>query len=721
MKKGICLKIVWLSLLCVFLLAGCSKDDSRNTKSDSNSENRVNDNPVQDEGNSENESLWVKASETILFEEPEDGYQQNMVFYATFGNKIYLMRTEYPEAEGAERLCVQIYDSDTKEMEKNIFTLEIPEHEGWYTVSMDLTTKQELSIKLAAQQGEKGYCLVRTDLQGRVLEVEETFPNAEDYPWNQDYLSLTHVFPLTDGRVILSHLDNENQTSVLTWFDEESGVQKPLGTLEAEFLNAVCCDEEGILYYYTSDGSIVRWDVEKDEKVELISRLYQDGIMITNTAGLIWNTKGELLLCDLGRNSSMLYVLTSEEPVSDEELRLACVQEPIGEEYLQKMAAIFSRENDEIPIVMEGLNESDYDDYRNRIFTELVEGKGPEMMLVSYEDMEYLQEKGILCDLTDLISEDVRSQLISSMIELGTVNGQLAGITPEIAFNTVLTANATWEADSWSLSEFTELLEGREHWDWPVNYLSNKVDYYTLFWMIFCKDLSHSPFVDLEQGICHFDSEEFIEILELCQKYGQSDLSPRDFEERVHMLKEGESLASVNYLFNGLKDFSDMMSTYGEDCHIVGFPGDKGSASYIMNYSQGYLVVNANAVHKEEIKDFINYLLSYENQYEVNGTSVRMDVIMDSVVFMGGKPYMRTAAGPDAPILDIAGKPDGTSYLEEYLSFIENCKPEPRRLSQVSEIIGDELVNCFEGGKSVEDTADVIQHRVQLYLDEAMQ
>ena len=618
-------------------------------------------------------------------------------------------------------MCVQIYDCDTRETEKNIFTLEIPDHEDWYAISMDLTTKQELSLKLAAPEGKKDYCLVKTDLQGMVLEVEETFPNAEDYPWNQDLMSLTRVFPLTDGRVILCRWDNENQTSVLNWFDEKNGIQKPLGTLEAESLSAVCCDEAGILYYYSSGGSIVRWDVEKDVKEELISNLYQDGIMIMDTAGLIWNAQGELLLCDMGQNDSMFYVFTCEEPVFNEEIQLACLQEPVGEEYLRKIAAVFSRENGGIPIVMEGLSESDYDDYRNRIFAELVAGKGPEMMFLSYEDMKLLQEKGSLYDLTDLISEDVMSQLIPGVTELGTVNGQLTGITPEIAFNTVITANATWEADSWSISEFEELLKEREDWDWPVNFLSDKIDYYTLFWMIFCRDLSHLPFLDLEQGSCNFDSEEFIEVLELCQKYGQSDSSPRDLQERVRMLKEGESLASIHYLFVGIRDFSDMMSTYGGDCHIVGFPEEQGGGSYIINYSQGYLAVNANAVHKEEIKDFINCLLSYEKQYEVNGTSVRLDVIRDSVVNLDGKPYMRTAAGEDAPIMEIAQKPDGTSYLEEYLDFVESCKPEPKRFSQLSEIIGEELADCFEGGKSAEDTADIIQSRVQLYLNETMQ
>lgn len=198
------------------------------------------------------------------------------------------------------------------------------------------------------------------------------------------------------------------QLSVLTRFDVETGDKKPMGTLDGELLNAICCDEEGSLYYYSTTGCIIRWDVEKDVKEELTRPLQKERINIYGTAGLIWNTQGELLLCDLGRDIASYYVLTKEKPVSEKEIRLACLQNPYNTDYMQRMTALFSGEQ-EVPITMEGLYESDYTDYRNRIFAELVAGKGPEIFFVSYEDMEILQDKGLLCDLSEMISEDALS------------------------------------------------------------------------------------------------------------------------------------------------------------------------------------------------------------------------------------------------------------------------------------------------------------------------
>ena len=631
------------------------------------------------------------------------------------------MRVEYPEDGGAAQLSVQVYDCDTKKIEKTVFTLEIPGYEDGTAVSVNLTARRELSLKLKRQESDNPFFLVKMDLQGNVLEVEETFPSIDDYPWNQDYQAMNRAFPLTDGSAILSIWDDVNQVSVLTRFDEESGTKKPLGKLEREFLNSVCCDEEGILYYYSSlTGSIIRWDVKKDVKEELTESLYQEGITIHGTAGLIWNAQGELLLCDLEQDNTSLYVLTREKPVSEEEIRLACVQEPIQTGYLQESTSVFSRENGGIPIVIEGPSGSDSTDYRNRIFADLLAGKGPEILYLSYEDMEILQEKGLLCDLSEMISEETLNQMIPGAIELGRVNGHLAGITPEVAFSTMITANNTWEADNWTISQFTKLLKEKENCDWPVSFFDERVDYYTLFWMIFGNDLSHSPFLDLEEGKSYFDSQEFIDILNLCKKYGQPSSETRSKDERTRMLRDGESLAAINFVYMGIRDFSDMMLSCGEDCHIVGFPGEKGSCSFIQNYSQGYLAININAQHKEEIKDYINYLLSYEKQHEVMGGSVRLDVIRDSIKYdsYSNKLGQRISVEPNGPIVSIALKPDGTSFLEEYLEFVQSCEPNPERIPQLTEIIGNELLGCFEGDKSVENTAAAIQNRVQLYLDE---
>lgn len=712
---GRTIKRIWLFLLCVLLLTGCAKGAGTENEAENGASR-----PEGGDGGQGTTSLWLKESKVVPFEGAEEGYQENIRSLAALGSSVCLFRTEYPVNGGRERLCIQIYDCETGETEKNTVALEIPGREEAYIVSMELTAERELSLKLALPEEEDNYFLVKTDLQGKVLTVEEPFP--ENYPWNQDFQAGVRGFPLADGRVILCRWDDAAQASVLTWYDRAGGEEKPLGTLEGEYLMAVCCDGDGILYYYPAGGSIVRWDLEKNVREEQLA-LYREGIMIMGgEAGLVRNARGELVLCGLeyGQEQVKAYVMTGAEPVYEESIRLSCLEESAGTLYLQNMAAEYSRESGGIPVVMESVSEADYDDYRDRIFAELAKGEGPELLLLSRDDLRVLQDKNLLCDLTEVIPEEILEELIPGVAELGTVDGKMVGITPEIVFYTMLTANETWAEDRWNISEFTGLIKGKEDWECPVSYLSSGMDYYTLFWMVFCGDPEHTPFLDRDQGKCFFDSEAFIDILKICRKYGQPDTARRDTGEHIDMLKGGDSLARVCYIYNGLGDFSELMEKYGRDCHIVGFPSDRESSGYIGNYLSGYLAVNVNAAHREEVRDFIAFVLDFENQYETNGNTVRMDVLQNSVFYDEAlQRYVRRMSGSsDTVVQMIALKPDGSSYIEEFLEFVENCVAEPGGSRKLFNIIGEELAACFEGHRSEEETAEIIQRRVQLYLDE---
>ena len=80
---------------------------------------------------------------------------------------------------------------------------------------------------------------------------------------------------------------------------------------------------------------------------------------------------------------------------------------------------------------------------------------------------------------------------------------------------------------------------------------------------------------------------------------------------------------------------------------------------------------------------------------------------------------MRISDNADHMVVrNLAAKPDGNTWLEEYLEFLENCRPQPVLPGQISKIISEELSAFLEGDKSAEETAEIMHRRVQLYLDE---
>ncbi|MDE6674880.1 MAG: hypothetical protein K2K19_08750, partial [Acetatifactor sp.] len=237
---------------------------------------------------------------------------------------------------------------------------------------------------------------------------------------------------------------------------------------------------------------------------------------------------------------------------------------------------------------------------------------------------------------------------------------------------------------------------------------------------VLLKDLDGSEFLDIKQGYCNFDSPEFIRLLEACKKYGQVNPARLDREEHSRQLETGDSIAWVGEFMDGIHGFSSDMNMYEGSAHIVGFPTREGGKNYIQA-NNTFLVVNARAEHLEEIRELLAHLLSYENQFDNSYSCVRKDVIQESVVYHEflGRNVLKVSAKEELVFMDLDLKPDGTSWLEEYMAFIETCKPAPNwRYTMVGTILEEELQPYFAGDKSAETVAGIIQSRVRMYLDE---
>ncbi len=663
--------------------------------------------------------LYLQGRQNIQFHEPESGYQAMNYFFDVYDGKIYLFRPETPAQGGnaadRQRLCVQTFDSKTQAVEQYFLTPEVPGLTDYTFYSVGLTADGEISIKLFDLNGnENSYFLAKMDLAGNMLETADSFPDEAEYPWNMDFYSSQKAYHLADGRTVLSSWNMDTFTAVLTWFDGKSG--QIITQIEGGTPQAVCCDADGLLYCLAG-GVLLRLDPEKNTQDELF-RLNENGIDFSVNFALFPVDEG-MLLCRMDKDELLIYMLTAQKPVNKEEIVLSCPGGTDGMTYIQRKASTFSYDTEGLPIKLETAESEAYqEDYRNRIMAELAAGKGPDMLLLSRDDIALLADKGYLCDLSDLIPEDVKAQMIPSVLELGTVNGRLAAITPQVEFNTMITGNQTWEKDHWNISEFKELLESRDDWEMMFSFFNSNTDFYSLYYWMFGNGIINSPLLDLEQGISHLDSEDYVEILELCKKYSEKNVS-LDGDEIDALLKEGK-IAAKRVVIYDLVNFSTMMSRYGEDCHLVGTPSESGSGSYVEAYSFQYLAVNENSPHKEEIKNFLAYLLSYENQYTVEGCSVRLDVLRDSVTEHYNRYMIRRSADPDDNqfILLEDLKPDGTPWLEEFLDFVKSSEPAPDMPDELSAIIGSELQSFYEGGRSARETADNIHNRVQLYLDE---
>lgn len=130
------------------------------------------------------------------------------------------------------------------------------------------------------------------------------------------------------------------------------------------------------------------------------------------------------------------------------------------------------------------------------------------------------------------------------------------------------------------------------------------------------------------------------------------------------------------------------------------------------------LVVNQNAMEKEEVRELVNNLLSLESQQMLSrAISVRMDIPEALLEYnASGKSYFWKS--PNNTGYQLPARADGSSYLEEYSELLQKAQPIAFDSDDIFNIVMEEADTYFHSDKDLDTIIDVIQKRVQLYLDE---
>ena len=708
-----------ITLLCLFILSSCGG------KAPKEEQEKLPQGPavtMLDTGSSK----YLRVDQTISLEiEDPDGFTNKNVYSGSYGSELYLLTEYWFEGDEEPAMWMYTFDLNTQETVKSSFSFEMPDMENLHMYGMVVTGENELTFRLYGSIGGNAASayLCRTDLTGKLFDEENPVSDDNGYPPDTG-----RFFALPDGTCILAEA-GEAMTGSLYRYDAQSQTPTALATVNG-IVTALCSDGQGGLYYVNSEQ--LRYLNLADMTDERVFNTAEYGIRLTVDNRLLCDKEGRLAICAVNTDNPVVYLLTDqEETIEREEIRMVrlgnyCPLFWRADEWSAKSGAyrIVKEEIDESKLETNLVSEylEAVEPLRTRTMAELASGQGPELMIVSRDDMYILAEKGALMDMLELIPEDIQEQLFPGVRQIGTVDGQWVGITDMVFCYTLMTADSLWSEDNWTVSEMLGLADSQDDWgDWILSYSKTKPDYNELFKWGFARSMGDSPFMDLENGISYFNGEEFIRALEFCKKYGQpGNAEVEDYEDLYQMLLEEKSLAEVVYLYDGLQSFSRQMASH-KDCHTVGFPGEKGSGNYM--YADSFLVVNADAEHLDAIKDYIAYLLDYEIQLDfVN--SVRKDAIRDQVgddPDIYPTPYIIRVSPFDGnyypwPLEGL--KPDGTPYLEEYLDFMESCEAVPYCPDAITEIVNEEIDAYFTGNRSAKDTADIIHRRVQLYFDE---
>ena len=717
--------------------------------------------------------LYLAEEVSGLDVEPDSAYDGRSVTYCALGNIIYGLEDFYRKTGDRWEHFYYISRFDGSDEDVTHWPIKLPPPEdygvsGYAVASFDIKGEDELVVFLQGQQDQllqqgcylavhmtpEGKILSVTDLYTTLLELnvemealyEKAYVDGAGYYYlisgrsnyrggnsvsvldpagkimgtitsEEGYAGVEWAMKLPDGSVVFSWLNPEQMRIMMQAYDREKNAAYTL--LEGEQLIDAWLwtpGADGHLYYVNSFGNLMRCDIQTGSVEECIyyPQLGLDGdrhspYLVRMLIGA--DSQSCFLLGSKG-GKTVICRLSTEKPETES---ICLLSNGRFSDYIKNCASSFSQKNPDCPAVLE-YPEENADTYWDRAMAALASGKGADIYYVSSDEMRILQQKGVLADLSALISEETLSALWPAALEMGTVDGQLVGIPLEANVESMLISDEIWAGDCWTLEEALDVLEAHPEKQYPVMSHIAFDSYDVLSWLVL-ESLDNSPFLDIEKGTCDFDNPLFIRALKLAGSYTKSF----SFEDAQTLYPEKDWVAMQIPI--NIRNFEDFKSNLGENYHVVGFPTEGKSGTYWSNGTQ-LVVVNKNLLleteHAEEIGLFLEEMLSRDRQCMLNvNEPVRRNMLDNRLKphTLDGTTGMYIEYG-NGLMKELTPGPQGDYRIGEFNAIMENSVGRSVDTNAIESIITEEAGSYFSGDKDIAAVASIIQNRVQLYLNE---
>ena len=381
--------------------------------------------------------------------------------------------------------------------------------------------------------------------------------------------------------------------------------------------------------------------------------------------------------------------------------------------YMKNAIVNYNKQSDKYEVVVRERPEGVLaEDFRRNIQIELTNGKGPDIIYYNcFTDCNIFPcaEDGYLMDVTDFLNE--QTDIIDSAKGYNELNGRIYAVPVNMIIRTVCTFER-YEIEQkentleyWmTLTEDTNTEYGRKNAS-LLEMLGVGVDGIQLF-------------VDEENAKSNFEQKEFVELLEFAKKYGYKDIG-ESIPERVASSKQ--IFWSIG--IHSFEDFWFQEAAFMELPSYIGYPTAEGGRHKLTYKS--YAINNASK-HKDGALDFLSFLLSDEQQRlsfnQTEGFPVQKSVLTKLWEEALQKPYTTD----DEYTKNIGYESRGIYYeprkmKEEEAAIFWEMLNNPLYnyfYNSIGEIVEEETQPFFDGKKTAEEVAKIIDNRVQLYLDE---
>lgn len=587
------------------------------------------------------------------------------------------------------------------------------------------------------------------DENGNVLNSLKYEAASYDNVW------LNGLYKTGDGRIItqvnLGKMDGEEYKSEnkLVEIDTAAfafGAEYAL-TAGGSFMNGT--DKYDLLI--NRDSGLAGYDIESGETETIIDWLKSgfdttameygsttvmpDGRIICVTHDYEYHGGGGY---GYGGNDLMLSILTELDPATLPDRKLIKLYALYLGTDVKRQILDFNKNNPEYEIELTSYSDDsgDWQEAIKRMNNDMIAGKLPDILVVNGSlPIESYISKGLLANIYDFIETDAelnKEDFLPNLLKAYEVNEKLYYIVPEFSISTLVGKTSdVGDKQGWSMDEFIAFADAHpdsaimeDRYMTCTGMLDNLVSY------------NYDNFVNKNTGECFFDSDDFIKMLEFCKRYPK-EINEEDMDKDesywqnydTHW-RSGRILLSGSYV-SRFKEIRRLeQRTFGEPITFIGYPGTGGNGS-VFQSSGTLLAITSKANNSDGAWTFVRQFLTKEYQElyanpDSYRFSVRLDILERQMELAKERPYWEDENGEKNYYDESYWLGDqeikiGVNTDEDnrkMMDFIKSVDQVVNYNENVQKIINEEAGSFFEGQKSANEVARIIQDRVSTLINE---
>lgn len=395
---------------------------------------------------------------------------------------------------------------------------------------------------------------------------------------------------------------------------------------------------------------------------------------------------------------------------------------------IKKEIIDFNKTNGTYRISVKEYVTDDYDTGVTQFNADIAGGNGPDIIDFSNMATAEYASKGLLEDLYPYLDQDEelnREDYLENILQAYESEGKLYTIPSFFYIRTLVGNTKRLEGiTSWTPEEMIAYAQTHCQ-DGATLFASDKSSaLYTLM------SVNAKQFIDWDTGKCSFNSPDFLDILNFSNTFPKEYTYSGEKGEGTHAKLESGQVLLMDTSISSVQEHQMMEGMLGGEITYVGYPMMGENNGNIIYSFSSMPAISAKSQNKDGAWAFLRrfYTQEYQEDTEMMRGFPIMKAALDQVLADSmEKEYdtdangekverIKTSWGYDDFNMDIYAA--SREQVDAVKAVIESADTVMQYDSTVFNMVSEETEAFFEGQKTAQETADVIQSRIQIYVDE---